>query len=64
MNGTLAKVAALSKDSIVVDINGRTFDVPVVKWQKIEYSYNEDEDKIEDEVVGGFAQYPIKLAWL
>lgn len=63
VNGTLAKVAALSDDSIVVDINGRTCDVPIVKWQKIEYSYNEDEDKIEDEVVGAFAQYPIKLAW-
>jgi len=63
VNGTLAKVVALSKDSIVVDINGRTCDVPVVKWQKIEYSYNEDENKIEDEVVGVFAQYPIKLAW-
>ncbi|MFA5117013.1 MAG: AAA family ATPase [Candidatus Omnitrophota bacterium] len=63
VNGTLAKVVALSSDSIVVDINGRTCDVPVVKWQKIEYSYNEDEDKIEDEVVGAFAQYPIKLAW-
>jgi ATP-dependent exoDNAse (exonuclease V) alpha subunit len=63
VNGTLAKVVALSKDSIVVDINGRTCDVPVVKWQKIEYSYNEEEDKIEDEVVGDFAQYPIKLAW-
>jgi len=63
VNGTLAKVAALSKDSVVVDINGCACDVPVVKWQKIEYSYNEDEDKIEDEVVGAFAQYPIKLAW-
>ena len=63
VNGTLAKVIALSKDSIVVDINGLTYDVPVVKWQKIEYSYNKDEDKIEDEVVGDFAQYPIKLAW-
>ena len=63
VNGTLAKVIALSADSIVVDINGRACDVPVVKWQKIEYSYNEDEDKIEDEVVGDFAQYPIKLAW-
>jgi len=63
VNGTLAKVIALSSDSIVVDINGRTCDVPVVKWQKIEYSYNEEEDKIEDEVVGDFAQYPIKLAW-
>ena len=63
VNGTLAKVIALSDDSIVVDINGRVCDVPIVKWQKIEYSYNEDEDKIEDEVVGAFAQYPIKLAW-
>jgi len=63
VNGTLAKVVTLSNDSIVVDINGRTCDVPIVKWQKIEYSYNEDEDKIEDEVVGAFAQYPIKLAW-
>jgi len=63
VNGTLAKVVALSNDSIVVDVNGRTCDVPIVKWQKIEYSYNEDEDKIEDEVVGAFAQYPIKLAW-
>jgi ATP-dependent DNA helicase PIF1 len=63
VNGTLAKVVALSGESIVVDIDGRICDVPIVKWQKIEYSYNEDEDKIEDEVVGDFAQYPIKLAW-
>lgn len=63
VNGTLAKVVGLSGDSIAVDINGRVCDVPVVKWQKIEYSYNEDEDKVEDEVVGDFAQYPIKLAW-
>ncbi|MBI4335467.1 MAG: AAA family ATPase [Candidatus Omnitrophica bacterium] len=63
VNGTLATVVALSKDSVVVDINRRACDIPVVKWQKIEYTYNEDEDKIEDEVVGAFAQYPIKLAW-
>ncbi len=63
VNGTLAKVAALSQDSIVVDINGFEYDVPITKWEKIEYSYNEEEDKIEDEVVGEFAQYPLKLAW-
>ena len=63
VNGTLAKVVALTKDSIVVDMNGLACDVPVAKWKKIEYSYNEDEDKIEDKVVGEFAQYPIKLAW-
>lgn len=63
VNGTLATVVALSNDSVVVDIDGSTCDLPIVKWQKIEYSYNEDEDKIDDEVVGVFEQYPIKLAW-
>lgn len=63
VNGTLAKVVALSDDSIVVDIDGRVCDVPVVKWQKVEYSYNEDEDAIESEEVGVFMQYPLKLAW-
>ncbi len=63
VNGTLAKVVALSKDSIVVDTNGLSYDISAVKWQKIKYSYNEDEDKIKTEVVGDFAQYPIKLAW-
>jgi len=63
VNGTLAKVVALSQDSIVVDIDGATHDVPVARWEKIEYSYNEEQDRIEDEVVGEFAQYPLKLAW-
>ncbi|MCX5679590.1 MAG: AAA family ATPase [Candidatus Omnitrophica bacterium] len=63
VNGTLGRVAALTDDSIKVDIDGAICEVPMVKWQKIEYSYNEDEDKIEDETVGTFEQYPIKLAW-
>jgi ATP-dependent DNA helicase PIF1 len=63
VNGTLAKIAALSAEAIMVEINGQRCEVPVAKWQKIEYRYNAAEDKIEDEVVGNFMQYPIKLAW-
>ncbi len=63
VNGTLGKIASLTHDSIKVDIDGSICEVPMVKWQKIEYSYNEDEDKIEDETVGTFEQCPIKLAW-
>ena len=63
VNGTLAKIISLSKDLIKVDINGHTCEVPRVKWQKIEYSYNKEEDKIEEDIVGVFEQYPIKLAW-
>ena len=47
----------------MVDIDGEICEVPRVKWQKIEYSYNEEEDKVEENIVGAFAQYPLKLAW-
>jgi ATP-dependent exoDNAse (exonuclease V) alpha subunit len=63
VNGTIATIASLSRSSIKVDIDGEICEVKRVKWQKIEYSYNEDEDKIEEDVVGAFEQFPIKLAW-
>jgi ATP-dependent exoDNAse (exonuclease V) alpha subunit len=32
-------------------------------WHKIEYQYNEQEDKVESKIVGIFEQYPLRLAW-
>ncbi|MEK6845261.1 MAG: ATP-binding domain-containing protein, partial [Nanoarchaeota archaeon] len=63
VNGTLAKITALTRDSIKVDIKGCVCEVSRVKWQKIGYSYNKEKDKIEENIVGVFEQYPIKLAW-
>ena len=63
VNGTLAIVDSLKSDMIKVDIDGRICEVPQVKWQKIEYNFNEEEDKVEENTVGVFEQYPIKLAW-
>src|SRR5690606_3514308 len=33
------------------------------EWENIRYSYNKAEDKIEEEVLGTFAQFPLRLAW-
>ncbi|MCX5667811.1 MAG: hypothetical protein NTY34_05840 [Candidatus Omnitrophica bacterium] len=63
VNGTIARIASLSHTVVKVDIDGQIREVRRAKWQKIEYSYNEDDDKIEEDVVGAFEQYPIKLAW-
>ena len=63
VNGTIAKIVALSADIIKVSINGSIHEVPKSSWEKIEYEYNRDEDKIEEKTVGTFEQYPIKLAW-
>lgn len=63
VNGTLAKVAELSNDSIQVDINGSTHKIRMESWYKIEYQYNEQEDKVESKIVGTFEQFPLRLAW-
>ena len=33
------------------------------EWQNIKYNYNTESDSIEEEELGTFSQYPIRLAW-
>ncbi|MFA6379169.1 MAG: AAA family ATPase [Candidatus Omnitrophota bacterium] len=63
VNGTIAHIVDLAEDEIKVSIKGSIYDVPRSSWEKIEYAYNEEEDKIEEKIIGTFEQYPIKLAW-
>ncbi len=63
VNGTIAEVVGLTKDSIKVAIDREVYSISRVSWEKIEYKYNSLDDKIEEEVVGSFKQYPVKLAW-
>lgn len=64
-NGKLATVIKLTKEEITV----RFFDddnemvLEKEKWEDVRYSYNTATDKIEEEVVGSYVQYPIRLAW-
>src|SRR5690606_7744813 len=32
-------------------------------WENIRYKYNKGEDKVEEEVMGTFSQFPLRLAW-
>ncbi|HEO64124.1 MAG TPA: AAA family ATPase, partial [Candidatus Omnitrophica bacterium] len=63
VNGTLAEVVALSEDDIEVEIGGIAHNIPRVSWEKIEYTYNAEADKIDEDVRGSFLQFPLKLAW-
>lgn len=63
-NGTIAKVVALTEDSIRVSLeNGNEFEVDRITWVSTEKVYNRESRKIESKVVGAYSQYPIKLAW-
>ncbi len=64
VNGTIAKVVALSDDQIKVVLeNGKEIKVEKMVWEKRESVYNKETKKVETEIIGSFTQYPLKLAW-
>ena len=65
VNGTIGTVSGLSEDGTIYVIteDGSEFDVHKESWSNIRYRYNETEKKIEEEELGTFTQYPIRLAW-
>ncbi len=67
VNGTLGIVKSLSSSSIRVEIisdsPGTIYDVPKATWEKYQYEYDADQDKIVSKVVGEYTQYPLMLAW-
>lgn len=67
VNGTLGKVLNLydDKDRIEVTIDGTagTCEVSQVKWSDYEYKWNKAKGRVDQEEVGTFLQFPIKLAW-
>lgn len=65
VNGTLGTVAGIDgNDTLhVITEDGQDVAVPKERWSNIRYRYNEQEKKIEEEELGVFIQYPIRLAW-
>jgi tetratricopeptide (TPR) repeat protein len=66
VNGTLGIISEIDEDynSIrVVTDSGNEYTVEPAVWDNVRYTYNEKEKKIEEEVLGTFTQFPIRLAW-
>lgn len=63
-NGTIAKIHELTEDEIYVKLeNGDIHQVEQVEWENVNYKYNRTLRKIEQNILGVFTQYPLKLAW-
>lgn len=64
-NGMLAKIQSLDMDEIVVEIqeNGKSLRVTRETWKNVQYKLNEETRKIEEEELGSFVQFPLRLAW-
>jgi hypothetical protein len=64
-NGKIASISKIENDKIYVSFPGEKNDMEVEKetWKNIRYNYNKDKDHVDEEELGTFKQYPIRLAW-
>ena len=66
VNGTLGTITAIDADDGIITIcseDGPEFDVEREVWENMRYTFNEKEQKIEEQQLGTYTQFPIRLAW-
>lgn len=64
-NGKIATIKSIHKDTIVVTMRdeGVDFELKKETWENIRYQFNKEKNKIDEEIIGKYIQYPIRLAW-
>lgn len=64
-NGKIGRIVTITNEAICVRCEGDTHDIVVSpdEWKNVKYAFNETTKEIEEQVLGLFVQYPLKLAW-
>ncbi len=62
-NGKIGVIKYLEKEKITVDCDGTEIEVGKEIWDNSRYSLNQADGKLEQETLGTFTQYPLRLAW-
>lgn len=64
-NGKIATISRIEKEGIFIRFPNEEGEMELEKetWKNIRYHYNREKDVIEEEEVGTFTQYPVRLAW-
>lgn len=66
VNGTLGTVIAIDEEEGIITVKAddeRELDVEREIWENMRYTFNEKEQKIEEQLLGTYTQFPIRLAW-
>lgn len=66
VNGTIGVVSGfdeIEETLYIITDDGKECDVKPEHWKNIRYKYNEKKKEIEEEVLGTFSQFPVRLAW-
>ena len=64
-NGKIGTITRFDEETIYVKCKGdyTEIDVHPAEWQNIKYALNPQTKEIDEQVIGSFTQYPLKLAW-
>lgn len=62
-NGKIGIVKSLKPDEIVVECDGTDILVSQETWENSRYTLNRDDGKLQQETLGTFTQFPLRLAW-
>ena len=63
-NGKIAEVVDLDREDIWVQMEDHEhYKVPKDTWKNSRYKLNDEKQELEEEVLGEFSHFPIRLAW-
>lgn len=67
VNGTLGTIIGIGDEEdgkiYIRTEQGEDVDVEQEVWNNVRYTYNQKEQKVEEEILGSFQQFPLRLAW-
>jgi hypothetical protein len=64
-NGKIGKIKTITGRKIRITCPGESEDIIVeaVEWENIKYKVDEENKEIQEDIIGKFQQFPLKLAW-
>jgi hypothetical protein len=63
-NGKIGVITKIEEDTIFVETNNSNeIEVHKETWENIHYTLNKQTQQLEEEVIGSFTQFPLRLAW-
>ncbi len=64
-NGKIGQISRMTSEAIYVKCKGEYAELEVerAEWRNVKYALNEQTKEIEEQIIGSFVQYPLKLAW-
>jgi hypothetical protein len=64
-NGMIGKITKMNEQKIIIKADEYLDEIEVerVTWYNIKYTWDDKNNSLNEEVIGSFTQFPLKLAW-